>query len=114
MADVLKPTKTVAIGATSTELLSAVVGGTSIINMLQIGNVDGTNDATFDLSINTAGGGDTAVMTSITVAAGKSVIVYSPSNGKVYLTDAGTPDTIDATASAASDLVATITYIERT
>ena len=114
MADVLK-SKVVAIGATSTELLAAVTSGTTVVQSLIIGNVDGVNDATFDLSINKNGGGDTTVMSSITVAAGKAVIVYSESNGKLYLESGGTAqDTIDATASAASDLVATLNYIERT
>ena len=113
MADTLKR-KRVAIGATSTELLSAVAGGTTVIQMLQIGNIDGVNDATFDLTWNIDGAGDDAIMSSITVAAGKSVVVYSEANGKLYMIDDGTPDTLDATASAASDLVATISYIERT
>ena len=113
MADTLK-SKTVAIAATSTELLAAVTSGTTVITSLIIGNVDGTNDATFDLSINKNGGGDTTVMSGITVAAGKSVVVFGEATGKLYLVDDGTADTVDATASAASDLVAIISYIERT
>ncbi len=113
MADTLK-SKRVAIGTGSTELLACVADGTTVIQMLQVGNIDGTNDATFDLTLNKNAAGDDAIMSSITVAAGKSVVVYSDSNGKLYLNDDGTEDTLDATASAASDLVAVLSYIERT
>lgn len=113
MADVLK-SKTVAIGATSTELLAAVSGGTTVITSLIIGNVDGANAATFDLSVNKNAGGDVTIMKSINVAAGESVVVFGDATGKFYLEDSGTEDTLDATASAASDLVAIISYIERT
>ena len=113
MADVLK-SAVVPIGAGSTELLAAVAGGTSVIQMLQVGNVDGTSAATFDLSINKNGSGDTNVMTTIPVPVGKAVVVYSDANGKLYLSDDGTADTLDAVASVAGDLVATISYIERT
>ena len=113
MADTFK-SKTVAIGATSTELLAAVTSGTTIVESVVIGNVDGSNSATFDLSLNHAGGGDVTVMTGITVDAGQAVNVFGGNIGKLYLADGGTPDTLDATASAASDLVATISYIERT
>jgi len=113
MADVLKST-VVPIGAGSTELLAAVSSGTTVIQMLQIGNVDGTSAATFDLSINKNGSGDTDIMTLVNVDAGKSVVVFSDANGKLYLTDDGTADTLDAVASVAGDLVATISYIERT
>ena len=113
MADTLK-SKVVAIGATSTELLAAVSSGTTVVTMLQIGNVDGASAATVDLTINKNAAGDTKFLDSLSVAAGKSVVLFSDSSGKLYLTDDGTPDTLDATASAASDLVALISYIERT
>ena len=58
-----------------------------------------------------AGGGPIAYELS---KAGKSVVVFSDANGKLYLTDDGTADTLDAVASVAGDLVATISYIERT
>lgn len=113
MGDVLK-SKIVAIGDTSTELLAAVEGGTTVIQMMQIGNVDGTSEATFTLSVNKNGAGDITTITTVPVAAGKAVVVFSESAGKLYLNDDGTNDTLDATASAADDLVATISYIERT
>lgn len=104
----------VAIADSSTELLAAVAGGTTTITMLQIGNVDGTNDATVDLTINKNGGGDTKFLDSLNVAAGSSVVIFSDAAGKLVLNDDGTEDTLDATASAASDLVAILSYIERT
>ena len=113
MADTMK-SKVIAIGATATELLAAVTSGTTVITMLQIGNVDGTNDASVDLSVNKNGAGDTTFLSTANVPAGKMLPVFSSEVGKLILVDDGTPDTLDATSSAAGDLVALISYIERT
>lgn len=113
MGDVVK-SKVVAIGDSSTELLAAVSGGRTVVSMLQIGNVDGVNSATVDLTINKNGGGDTAVLNDLNVGVGESQVVYGYSPGRLVLEDDGTPDTLDATASAAADLVAILSYVERT
>lgn len=113
MADALKST-TVAIGITATNLLTAVVGGETVIHTLQIGNVDGVAAATVDLALSENGGADATFLKALNVAAGKSVVVFSMQSGKLTLEDEGTPDVLKATASAAGDLVALISYIERT
>lgn len=106
--------KEVAAATASTQIISCVSSGYTIVQMLQVGNVDGSNDATFSLSVNRNGGGATTIMKDINVEAGKAVVVYSDANGKLYLNDNGTEDTLSITASAAGDLVAEISYIERT
>jgi len=106
--------KIVAIGNTATTLLTAVSGGTTVISMLHIGNVDGTNSATVDIIINKDGGGDTTVLKNLNVAAGESQVLYSYAAGRLILEDINTADVLKATASAAGDLVATISYVERT
>ena len=113
MADALK-SKTVAIGTTATDLLSAVSGGETVIHTLQIGNVDGAAAATVDLYLNENGGGDVLFLKGLRVEAGKSVVVFSSQSGKLTLEDEGTPDALKAIASAAGDLVALISYVERT
>lgn len=106
--------KVVPIGTSSTELLAAVADGYTVISSLQIGNVDGTNAATVDLSINKNAGGDVTFLKSLNVAAGESQVIFSYNSGRLVLEDNGTPDTLDATAGTANDLVAIINYVERT
>ena len=113
MADVMK-SKVVAIGDSSTELLAAVSSGTTVISMLQIGNVDGSAGCTVTLSANKNGGGDTNFLVAANVPAGKALPVFSSEVGKMILVDDGTPDTLDAVAATAGDLVAIISYVERT
>lgn len=113
MGDVLK-VKTVAIGATLTELLTAVANGVTVVQTLQIGNVDGAAAATYDLTLNLEGAGDVDIVKAVNVEAGKSVVQFGGASGKLFMDGSGTADVLKATASAAGDLVATITYIERT
>jgi len=115
------------ITTAGTTLATAVEGGFTIVNMLQIGNVDGTNSATVDLIINKNGKGDVTFLKNLTVAAGESQVIFSDSTGKLTLEDHDvgpyssssssylpTADTIKATASNNDDLVAIISYMERT
>lgn len=118
MADVMK-SKVVAVGDSLTELLVGVNAGQTVVSMLQLGNVDGAADVTVELSMNKDGGGDTVFLKTLNVEAGKSVVVFSSQAGKLILEgDTGdsssTGDTLDAVASVAGDLVALISYIERT
>lgn len=115
MADVMK-SRIIPIDATSTVLLSAppVVGNTSLIHMLQIGNVDGAAAAEVQLYLDKNGAGAVMFGNAITVDAGKIVIVYSDANGKLTLENLGVTDQLTAIASAAGDLVAVLSYIERT
>jgi len=103
----------VPIGDSSTELLAAVASGSTVVTMLQIGNVDGAAAATVSFSANKNGAGDVPFLTTLTVNPGEAKVVFSDSAGKLIIVDDGTPDTLDATASAAGDLVALISYIER-
>lgn len=105
--------KTVPIGAVSTELLEAVENGKTVVSMLHIGNVDGTNSATVDIVLNKAGAGDVTLVKDLTVAANEIQVIYSHAAGRLILDGIGTPDVLKATASAAGDLVATISYVER-
>lgn len=113
MADAMK-SSVVAITTAGVTLATAVEGGTTVISMLQIGNVDGSNAATLDLVLNKNGGGDTTFLKSLNVAAGESQVVFSYASGRLVLEDNGTNDVLKATASADGDLVALVSYVERT
>jgi len=114
MGDVLK-SKTVAIGTDSTALLSAVANGVTIITDMQIGNVDAGNaSASASLTLNKNGAGAVTFQTGLGCLAAEMTTVFGGNKGKLYLVDDGTPDALAATASAADDLVAVISYIERT
>ena len=115
MADVMR-SEVVAIGISPTVLVSAPAGAGSVtvVNMLQIGNVDGTDPATVSLYLNKNDAGDVPVIVDVEVGAGKAVIIYSDANGKLTLENLGIADVLKASASAAGDLTAVLSYVTRT
>ena len=113
MADTLKGAE-VAVLDSLTTVLTCVTGGTTIVQSLMIGNVDGAADVTVDLYINRNGAGDVKIVDSLNVEAGKMVAVFGGGiTGRCFLADDGTADVIKAQASAAGDAVITVSYIER-
>lgn len=106
--------KVVEIGSSNTQLLSCVASGKTVITSLQIGNVDGASDATVSLSLSKNGASAITFISDVTISVGKTLPLFSSENGKLFLEDNGTPDSLSAVASTAGDLVALISYIERT
>lgn len=113
MGDVWK-SKRVAIADSSTEILAAVEGGFTKINSMRFENIGG-EAVTVDVTINKDGAGDDDLVQTLQIASGEVVTYFSPEVGGCILNDDGTNDTIDATASAAGDVVAFVSdYMERT
>lgn len=113
MADTLKGVE-VAVLDSLTTVLTCVTSGTTVVQSLMIGNVDGVADVTVDLYINRNGAGDTKIVDSLNVEAGKMVAVFGGGiTGRCFLVDDGTPDVIKAQASVTGDAVITVSYIER-
>lgn len=115
MADTMK-SKVVAITNAGVELLGgpASAGDTTVITMLQVGNIHASSNGVLTLELNKNGAGAVAIMDNIAVDNGKAAIIYSDANGKLILENLGTADSLRASADADSVLVATISYIERT
>ncbi len=99
----------VAVGATATTLLTAGTGKQCAITSLILGNVDGTNDATVTLHLTKSGGSAVDIIADLPVAAGEAVQLFVGGKDSLFLE---TGDTLSATASAAGDVNATLSYIQ--
>jgi hypothetical protein len=98
----------VAIGASSTTILAAGASEEIAVNSLLLGNVDGTNDATVTLHLVKSGGSSVDMVADVPVAAGEAVQVFVGGKDSLFL-EAG--DALAATASAADDVNATVSYL---
>jgi hypothetical protein len=107
MAEAFKNFK-LALGTSSATAYTCPASTTAIVLMLQVSNVDGTNeaDATITWTDASDSGASTALANAVPVPAGSALGVLS---GKMVL-EAG--DTIAGLASAASDLVLTGSVVE--
>ena len=103
----------VAVGATATQLASnaAASGKVFKINSIVVANVDGSSAADVTVEIysqDDLGGTALAIVSTISVPADASLIVTDKTTSFYLLED----QSIGATASAAGDLVATISFEE--
>jgi len=106
-------TAQVAVGTSATQILEnpASSGKVLKVNMLMITNIDGTNAA--DITVNLypqddVGGTGVAIVSTISVPADAALVVLDK-NTALYLEE---DKSLGGIASAASDLVATISYEE--
>ncbi len=105
----------VAVGTSATQLASNAASSGKVfkINSILIANIDGTSAADITVNIYSAaalGGTGLAIASTITVPADASLIVIDKSTSLYLLED----QSIGAIASAAGDLVATISFEEIT
>ncbi len=96
----------VAIGTSATTLYTAPAATTGIIHAIYISNVDGTNDATVDITVTDTSAGQTFhIMKTVEVPSDSTLVIEKPIN-----LEAG--DILKVTASAASDLEAFASVLE--
>jgi len=101
----------VEVGATETTILLAGAGDDCAITSLILGNVDGVNDATVTLHLTKSGGSKTDIVKAVPVAAGEAVEFFIGGKGSMFLENS---DKLSATASAAADINATVSYLLET
>jgi len=102
-----------AVGTSTASVLSNASSSNKVfkVNMIQVSNVDGTNDASVTINYNTgaAGGGTNyALAKTVLVPADTSIVIISKDTA-FYLEEA---NSITASATAASDLEVVISYEE--
>jgi hypothetical protein len=98
----------VAIGDSATTIYTTPASTTGVIHAIYISNVDGTNDATIDITVtDTSAGATFNIMKGVNVAANSTLVVEKPINLE-------TGDILKGTASAASDLQAFASVLEIT
>ena len=107
MAEAFKNFK-LALGTSSATAYTCPAATTAIVLLLQVANIDGTNEADASVSWTDSSDSDasTALVSAVPIPAGSALGVLS---GKLVL-EAG--DTIAGLASAASDLVLTGSVVE--
>lgn len=113
VTNILGNSLSVAVGATATQLASnaAASGKVFKINSIVVANVDGSSAADVTVEIysqDDLGGTPLAIVSTISVPADASLIVTDKTTSFYLLED----QSIGATASAAGDLVATISFEE--
>ena len=87
---------------------SAATGTTGVIHAIYISNVDGTNDATVDITVtDTSAGATFYILKTVDVPADSTLVIEKPIN-----LEAG--DILKALASTASDLEAFASILEIT
>ena len=98
----------VAIGDSATTLYTAPAATTGIIHAIYISNIDGTNDATVDITVTDSSAGTTFhIMKTVDVPADSTLVIEKPIN-----LEAG--DILKAIASATGDLEAFASILEMT
>ena len=105
---VTRKSKVVVVGDTATTVLNASTGENLSIVSLLVGNVDGANSATIDITITKSGNSAIDIVKGVPIAAGEIVEIVSGGNSAIFL-ESG--DILAITASAADDIVATVSYI---
>ena len=96
----------VAIGTSATTLYTAPAGTTGIIHAIYISNVDGTNDATVDITVtDTSASATFHIMKTVLVPADSTLVIEKPINLEAQ-------DVLQVKASAASDLEAFASVLE--
>jgi len=96
----------VAIGTSATTLYTAPASTTGIIHAIYISNVDGTNNASVDITVTDTSAGQTYhIMKTVEVPADSTLVIEKPIN-----LEAG--DVLKVTASVAGDLEAFASVLE--
>jgi len=90
----------VAIGTSATEVVNNNSSNTWILIGMTVGNIDGTNAADLDVTVD-LGSGDQEVVDTLEVAANSKVDFWGKDNGYLVLQP---NETVDMTASVAGDL----------
>ena len=98
----------VAIGTSATTIYTAPANTTGVIHAIYISNVDGSNDATVDITVtDTSAGATFYILKTVDVPADSTLVIEKPIN-----LEAG--DILKALASATSDLQAFASILEIT
>lgn len=102
----------VAIGATATDLVANAASSGKLVRIVSvyIANVDGVNDATVNVDVQKNGTTAYRITNTVNVPADTTLVVIGK-DAPVYLEE---NDKLRATASAASDLEAVVSYEELT
>lgn len=98
----------VAVGATSTVLLTVAALTNAAVTSIILGNVDGVNTATVSLYLNKASAGAIAIALNIPIGPGEALQLFVGGKDSLFL-EAG--DELTAVASAAGDINATLSYV---
>tara|TARA_B100001094_G_scaffold323237_1_gene373746 strand:- start:429 stop:752 length:324 start_codon:yes stop_codon:yes gene_type:complete len=107
MANIFK-NAAVAIGNSATTIYTAPANTTGIIHAIYISNIDGTNDATVDITVTDTSVGSTFhILKTVDVPADSTLVIEKPINLEPT-------DVLKATASAAGDLEAFASVLEMT
>tara|TARA_B100000965_G_C19594568_1_gene759566 strand:- start:3360 stop:3683 length:324 start_codon:yes stop_codon:yes gene_type:complete len=98
----------VAIGTSATTLYTAPASTTGIIHAIYISNVDGTNDASVDITVtDTSASATFHIMKTVLVPADSTLVIEKPINLEPT-------DVLKVKASAAGDLEAFVSVLEMT
>ena len=98
----------VAIGTSDTTIYTAPAATTGIIHAIYISNVDGTNDASVDITVTDTSAGNTFhIMKTVLVPADSTLVIEKPINLEPT-------DVLKAKATVAGDLEAFVSVLEMT
>ena len=97
-----------AVGSSDTPLLEAESGEDCVVVSLILGNVDGTDTATVILTLTKSGEAAVNMVSALSIAAGEAVEMFIGGKGSLFLEPG---DVLSATASAAGDIVATLSWL---
>ena len=98
----------VAVGTSATTLYTAPAATTGIIHAIYISNVDGTNDASVDITVTDTSAGNTFhIMKTVLVPADSTLVIEKPINLEPT-------DVLKAKATVAGDLEAFVRVLEMT
>ena len=98
----------VAIGTSATTIYTAPSSTTGVIHAIYISNVDGTNDATVDITVtDTSAGATFYILKTVDVPADSTVVIEKPIN-------LGAGDKLETQASANGDLEVFASILEIT
>jgi hypothetical protein len=98
----------IAVGDSDTDLLEAESAEDCVIVSLILGNVDGAADATVILTLTKSGESPLNIVSTLSVAAGEAVEMFIGGKGSLFLEPG---DILSATASAAGDITATLSWL---
>jgi len=100
----------VAIGATATDLVANAASSGKLVRVVSVyvANVDGLNDATVNVEVQKNAGTSYRITNTVNVPADTTLVAVSK-DAPIYLEE---NDKLRATASAASDLEAVVSYEE--
>lgn len=98
----------IAVGNTDTDLLEAGSGEDCVVVSLIFGNVDGVADATVTVTLTKSGEAALNIVSVLPVGAGEAVELFIGGKGSLFLEPG---DILSATANAAGDVTATLSWL---